>query len=214
MGGRGAAGKWKTVSNGGGGKAPPFHEIKSLEGLTVREFEDKVRTRKNEYVGLVNKQGAVYLAGTSYRTGSVGIPIGHPDFKKSVGFTHNHPSSGDRMIGATFSDADVKNMATFKHSFVRACASGPNENTYILRTKKGARHNYSALRTYAAKSENRIKHIVNSEYDKAQTKLNAKGKFLSQKRKSQIALGAAKKVWKSPEVQKAGFEYIEIKKRI
>lgn len=82
MGGRGAAGKWKTVSNGGGGKAPPFHEIKSLEGLTVREFEDKIRTSEQEYVGLVNKQGVVYLAGTSYRKGSVGIPVGHPDFKK------------------------------------------------------------------------------------------------------------------------------------
>lgn len=105
-------------------------------------------------------------------------------------------------------------MATFKHSFVRACASGPNENTYILRTRKGARHNYSALRTYAAKSEDKINRIVDSEYEKAETKINAKGKHLSKKRKNQIALGAVKKVWKSPEVQKAGFEYIEIKKKI
>lgn len=214
MGGRGAAGKWKTVSSGGGGKAPPFHEIKSLEGLTVREFEDKIRTSEHEYVGLVNKQGVVYLAGTSYQKGSVGIPVGHPDFKKSVGHTHNHPSSGDRMIGATFSGADVENMATFKHSFVRACASWPNENTYILRTRKGARHDYSALRTYAAKSEDKINRIVDSEYEKAETKINAKGKHLSKQHKNQIALGAVKKVWKSPEVQKAGFEYIEIKKKI
>lgn len=210
MGGRGASWSGTYFRAGGRKKSGRFYQIKKFTSMPLNEFEREIKDKPFEYLGVVDENNKIIFAGTSYRKGECAVP----DLRgtKAVGITHNHPLESDRMIGATFSSDDVLTMSTFKHKFVRAVAAGPNEDTYMLRAKKGKRQNYKKLAEYAAKADSDMDKIASEALTKAYSKAIKRGKKIPEKRHSQIRLGSIKKFWKSDEVKNAGFEYIEAKR--
>lgn len=212
MGGRGASYKGSVSTEGG--KGGTFYESKQYSGMSLHDFENAIRNKDKEYIGLVDKDGNIIVAGTSGKSGSVVIPTTHPEFNNAVGMTHNHPSNPNRPIGGSFSQADVENMAILKHQFIRAVAGGKNENTYIIRAKNGTVQNSKKLLKYAQtigsdKSSSKIGIRAVNSAEKVAAK---KGKTLTSAQKNQIYIGSQKRVWKSSTVIKSGYEYIEVKR--
>lgn len=211
MGGRGASYKGSS-STGNSDRKSNFYEVKKFKGMSLHEFENSIRDKDIEYLGLVDNKGNIITAGTSYNKGSVSIPTSHPEFSKAVGMTHNHPYSDGRSIGGTFSGADIKGMLTFNHEFVRAVTNGKNENTYILKRKTNS--NSRGLYKYADKmtSDSKIQKRGNAAIKKVREKLSKQGKSLTRKQENQIFLGVQKHVWKNKIVKDLGFDYVEVKK--
>ena len=135
FGGRGAnSGYGQGTSTGGeGSRVSAFYDkTKKYQGMSIHQFENAVRDKSVEYIALYDKDGKLIVAGTSNNKGAVVIPTGHPNFKDAVTLTHNHPYKGRRIIGGSFSGADVQNHLRFGFKGeTRAVSNGPNENTYI-----------------------------------------------------------------------------------
>lgn len=221
MGGRGSAsGFGSSASTGAGpGTGGVFYDYTAkFAGMSLHEFENAIRDRKDEYIGLFDANGELIVAGTSGKHGSVAIPTGHPDFGKAVTLTHNHPIDSDRGIGGTFSEADVINHAWLQMSGkaqlqqTRAVAGGKGENTYII--NNGVNADAKKLHSIAhgimtndvmsatgIKVLDAVKNVVALKY----------GKTLSIPEQNAIYLGSMKRVWKE-NANKAGFDYVEVKK--
>lgn len=209
MGGRGAKTDYGTMPTGA-----QFYDLTDkYKGMPLHEFENKIRDRKHEYIGLADEQGNIIIAGTSYKKGQVAIPQNHPDFNKSRTLTHNHPYREDRPIGATFSDSDIMNHAILSNVLTqtRAVSGGKNENTYILKAGKG-KTNPEGLYKYASNVRDKKDKIANNAVLKARKKFAKQGKTLTRGQVNQIGLGSMKRVWKGDNVKKYGFDYIEVKK--
>lgn len=223
MGGRGSAsgfGSGTSTGSGPAGAGGKFYDrTAQFAGMSLHEFENAIRDRKTEYIGLFDAQGNLIVAGTSGRDGSVAIPTGHPEFSKAVTLTHNHPSAGSRGIGGTFSEADVINHAWLQMAGAapslgqtRAVASGKGENTYIIRN--GANADVAKLHTIAhqIKAQGIMQKTGDKVLDEVKSAVALKyGKNLSFKEENMIWLGGMKRVWKDNAV-KAGFDYVEVKK--
>ena len=76
----------------------------------------------------------------------------------------------------------------------------------------GAKQNKFAMLQYAKEFKSRYEQKSASNIRRVNERLAKQGKKLTEGQKSQVMLGAAKSVWKSHNVEKAGYEYIEIKK--
>ena len=218
-GGRGASSSYGGDKNtGGDGRPVKFYDMTDkYRGMSLHEFENAIRDKNVEYIGIFDGDGNLVVAGTSHNPNKVAIPERHPKFKEGQTLTHNHPykptNDPNRTIGASFSDADVRNhvLLGFKGE-TRAVSNGPNENTYIFRAKAGAKTNKESMLKYAGEFKARFDKKATANLNKVTKRLAKEGKTLTPGQKNQVQLGAAKRVWKSYVVKKAGYEYIEIKK--
>lgn len=218
-GGRGASSSYGgDKTTGGGGRNLKFYDkTQKYQGMSLHEFENAVRDKPVEYIGLFDDQGQLIVAGTSFNSGAVAIPTNHPRFRETQNLTHNHPyrpaDNPDRTIGASFSKADVTNhLALGIKGETRAVSNGPNENTYIFRAKAGAKQNVRTMTKYAEAAESRWQKVYGRKLKQVETKLAKQGRKLTPGQRNQVVLGTAKSVWKSHVVEKAGYEYIEVKK--
>ena len=218
-GGRGASSSYGgDKTTGSDGKPLKFYDkTEQYRGMSLHEFENAVRDKPVEYIGIFDGDGNLIIAGTSHHSGRVSIPDRHPKFKEAQTLTHNHPykpaDDPNRTIGASFSEDDVRNHVLFGlKGETRAVTNGPNENTYIFRAKAGTKQNKLAMIRYAKEFKARFDYKSVVTLDKVNKRLAQQGKRLTEGQKNQVMLGAAKSVWKSHNVEKAGYEYIEIKK--
>lgn len=218
-GGRGASSSYGGDKNtGGNGRPMKFYDkTKKYQGMTKHEFENAIRDKSVEYIGVFNDKGELLVAGTSYSPNAVGIPTNHPRWNEVHDLTHNHPykpaNEPHRTIGATFSTADVENhIGLGIKGETRAVSNGPNENTYIFRAKAGAKQNKSAFLKHSQKSEGVWNRDAAKKVKEVEKRLAKQGKTLSDSQRNQIVYGTAKHSWKSKAVERAGFEYIEVKK--
>ncbi len=215
FGGRGAnSGYGQGISTGGDdSRVSAFYDkTKKYQGMTIHQFENAVRDKSVEYIGLYDKDGKLIVAGTSNNKGAVAIPTGHPNFKDAVTLTHNHPYKGRRIIGGSFSGADVQNHLRFGFKGeTRAVSNGPNENTYIFRAKKGVNQNTEKMTSIANKMNSRYKATAQKTLDAVRKDLSSRGKSLNG-RDNQVYIGTAKKLWKKANVNRYGYEYIEVNK--
>ena len=118
FGGRGAnSGYGQGISTGGdGSRVSAFYDkTKKYQGMTIHQFENAVRDKSVEYIGLYDKDGKLIVAGTSNNKGAVAIPTGHPNFKDAVTLTHNHPYKGRRIIGHNHTEATMKRAKDILH---------------------------------------------------------------------------------------------------
>jgi len=216
MGGRGQATKYGQGNMSGDKRNLTFYDhTDKYKGMPLHEFENKIRDRKHEWIGLTDENGNIVIAGTSHNSGSVAIPKNHPDFNKARTLTHNHPYDSERPIGATFSSADIKVHATFNNLFTqtRAVSGGKNENTYIIKSKSGAKQSPQKLYKYAqSMTQSKLNTIMDKSISKAKKKFDAKGKKMTTAQMNQIGLGSIKKVWKNEKINMFGYDYIEVKK--
>lgn len=215
FGGRGAdsgyGGSHGTGKDGtGSGK---FYDMtKKFSGMSIHEFENAIRANNEEYIGIFDKNGNLIVAGTSHNKGSVSIPERAPGFSKAHTLTHNHPSNDNRIIGGSFSEADVQNhLRLGLKGETRAVAVGPNEHTYIFRAKKGAKQNPSGMARSASKVGNEYKSEAQKAINGVRKKLAQKGKSLNGK-DNQVYIGTMKHLWKTADIDKYGYEYIESRK--
>lgn len=114
-GGRGASSSYGGDRNtGGNGRPMKFYDkTNKYQGMSKHEFENAIRDKTVEYIGVFNDKGELIVAGTSYSPNAVGVPTNHPRWNEVHDLTHNHPykpaNEPNRTIGATFSTADVEN---------------------------------------------------------------------------------------------------------
>jgi hypothetical protein len=213
MGGRGQALGIFEVFGGNGEELKFYDKTKQFSGLSLHEFEDKIRDKDVEYMGVFDKDGNLMIAGTSYNEGNVSFPMDVVDWSKAETFTHNHPNGGDRGIGGSFSGKDVSNAAKYNIN-VRAVASGKGEHTYILnKNREITSSDRKGLEKYIAKNYRTSKDFARR--DKARNTLiknvTAKGRTPTEAEKSAAWLGMNKKNWKN-RLEKYGFTYAESKK--
>lgn len=218
-GGRGASSSYGGDKNTGGtGRRMKFYDKTSkYQGMTKHEFENAIRDKTVEYIGVFNDKGELLVAGTSYSPNAVGVPTNHPRWNEVHDLTHNHPykpaNEPNRTIGATFSTADVENHITLGiKGETRAVSNGPNENTYIFRAKAGAKQNKNAFLKHSQKSEGVWNRDSAKKVKEVEKRLSKQGKTLSPSQRNQIVYGTAKHSWKSKAVERSGYEYIEVKK--
>ena len=180
--------------------------------MTIHQFENAVRDKTVEYLALYDKDGKLIVAGTSNNKSAVAIPTGHPRFKDAVTLTHNHPYHGGRIIGGSFSEADIQNHLRFGFKGeTRAVSNGPNENTYIFRSKKGVKQKVEIMSAVAGRIGGHYKSTAQKSLDAVKKKLEGQGKPLNGK-DNQVYIGTAKKLWKKANVNYYGYEYIEVNK--
>lgn len=220
MGGRGAASGYSgpgSTSGNGKGARRFYDKTSKFKGMSIHEFENAVRDKKVEYIGIYDDKGKLIVAGTSYNSHAVNIPTNHPEFSKAHTLTHNHPYNPTdepyRTIGASFSETDISNHIRmgFKGE-TRAVSNGPNENTYIFRAKAGAKQDNLRMYKHMAKIKGQWQRKGNQKVDDINKRLAKQGKSLSPSQRKQVLYGMVKKGWQSIEVKASGYEYIEIKK--
>ena len=214
FGGRGAdSGYGQGYHTGGGGHGPThfYDKTAQFKGMTLHTFENAVRDKSVEYMAGFDANGKLVVAGTSQNKGAVAIPTGHPEFSKVVTLTHNHPYGGGRIIGGSFSGADIQTHLSLGLTETRAVSNGPNEHTYIFRKKNGIKQNVKKMTNYAISFNSRYSATANKSLASAKNKAAARGKSLNG-RDNQVFIGAAKRIWKNAHVERFGYEYIDVPK--
>lgn len=216
FGGRGAnSGYAGGRSTGGGSRGVSrfYDKTKEFKGMSIHEFENAIRDKKTEYIGIFDKDGNLIVAGTSNNKGSVAIPSNAPGFKNGYTLTHNHPYDGGRIIGGSFSEADVQNHLALRFKGeTRAVTNGPNENTYIFRAKRGVKQNSVKMSTAAAKVGSQYPSEAKKTLTRVKNRLAKQGKSLNGK-DNQVYIGTAKRLWKKANVERYGYEYINVTKK-
>ncbi len=202
-GGRGAdSGYSKEGINTGGNNRPIafYDKTDKYRGMHYLDFEEKIRGKNVEYVGLYDENGKIIIAGTSYNSGKVGIPTDHPDFNKATRLTHNHPVDSARLLGGSFSSADVVNNSLLNMNSTRAVAK---EKTYIIQKSKTFKE---SDRRRMGRKALRSSTLWNKGARKLLSKVN-KGS-LTPKNIQTIELGYGTRVWKNL-TKNSGYDYIE-----
>ena len=219
QGGRGASSSYGGDQNTGGtGRRMKFYDKTSkYQGMSKREFENAIRDKTVEYIGIFNEKGELLVAGTSHSPNAVAVPTNHPRWNEKHDLTHNHPykpaNEPDRTIGASFSTADIKNHITLGiKGETRAVSNGPNENTYIFRAKAGKKQNSTKMAKYISTADKKWQMDYSRKLKQVEGRLSKQGRKLTPGQRNQVVYGTAKNVWKSHVVEKAGYEYIEVKK--
>lgn len=219
QGGRGASSGFGGDTNtGGSGRRMKFYDkTQKYQGMSKHEFENAIRDKTVEYIGIFNDKGELVVAGTSHSPNAVAVPTNHPRWNEVHDLTHNHPykpsNEPNRTIGASFSDADVKNHVTLGiKGETRAVSNGPNENTYIFRAKAGAKTSPGRMLQHANRANNAWQKEMSRTLGQVEKRLAKQGKQLTPSQRNQVIYGTAKRPWQSHVVEKAGYEYIEIKK--
>lgn len=72
-------GKEEINTKGNNKSMPSYDKTNKYRGMHYLEFEEKIRGKSVEYVGLHDENGKIVVAGTSYNSGAVGIPTIHQD---------------------------------------------------------------------------------------------------------------------------------------
>lgn len=196
FGGRGAnSGYGQGISTGGdSSRVSAFYDkTKKYQGMTIHQFENAVRDKSVEYVALFDRDGKMIVAGTSNNKGSVAIPTGHPKFQEAVTLTHNHPYQGGRIIGGSFSGADIQtHLRLGLKGETRAVSNGFNENTYIFRAKQGTKQNKKEMTSIADSFNKKYKAMAQKTLNGVRKDLSAHGKSLNG-RDNQVYIGTAKR---------------------
>lgn len=215
MGGRGStsgAGKGKISGTNAFGQPRVFYDKTSnFQGMSMHEFENAVRGRKQEYIGGFDENGKLVVAGTSNNKGAVVVPTGHPEFKNIKTLTHNHPSDTNRPVGGTLSEADVKILGKYHNlNSMRAVASGKSEHSYIMQKSSNKTANHNGLLTDATFAENsgRLARMGNEAVAKFQKSV---GRPLTTAEINSAYIGGMKNAWKDI-ARRNGFDYIPLKK--
>ena len=151
---------------------------------------------------MYDENGKIVIAGTSYNKGAVALPTTHPDFNKITRLTHNHPADERRVLGGSFSSADVVNNTTLNLKSTRAVAK---EKTYTIQKSK----------TFKDSDRNKmIKRALKSDslWDNGANKLLSKinKSNLTHENIQTIKLGYGTRVWKNL-TKNSGYDYIEKK---
>lgn len=217
MGGRGSSsgargGMGGGIGAPGRGNAPATFVDKTADfaGMGLHDFENAIRAKAQEYIGVFDKGGNLIIAGTSGKSGSVAMPVIPPGYNNAdLTVTHNHPSGGTRGLGGTFSPADITQLAQNGFSQMRAVANGKSEHTYIMRTTSAS--NPVALIGAAAVSNTKIHKAAVAGQKSIVDAMTGKGINVSQKQRSIAYLGSIKNYWK-PVAESSGYEYITLKK--
>ncbi len=213
FGGRGADSGLAGGVSTSGRKVSRFYDLTDkYKGYSVHEFENAIRDKPTEHIGVFDKDGKLLVAGTSGNKGSVAVPTSHEEFKNAYTITHNHPYQGGRVIGGSLSGADVQNHLSFGlKGDTRAVSNGPNENTYIFRARQGVKQNATRMAQIAHDADTRYSQIYAKNIKKVTEKLAKQGKTLGDK-SEQVGIGAMKRVWKNAKVERYGYEYVEVNK--
>nr|DAP15363.1 MAG TPA: hypothetical protein [Caudoviricetes sp.] len=193
----------KGINTGGNNKPMPFYDkTDKYRGMHYLDFEEKIRGKNVEYVGLYDENGKIVVAGTSYNSGAVGIPTSHPNFNKATRLTHNHPTDSTRVLGGSFSGADVYNHVTLNLNSTRAVAK---EKTYTIQKSKTFKRNDAKRMLKKASTSDTM-------WDKGARKLLSKVNkdSLTHENIQTIKLGYGTRVWKNL-TKNSGYDYIEKK---
>ena len=212
MGGRGAKSTYgkKGITTGDSGRPLTFYDKTDLfKGMTVQEFENAVRDRKVEYIGLYNDDGKIMIAGTSYNKGGVAIPTEHPDFNKINSFTHNHPYQGGREIGGSFSGADARAGTFFGAKTIRATSK---EKTYVLRPKNPSASQKATMYNRATKVDSKWREEASKRVARVKKQFEKSGKKWTSAMENKVYLGYGTRLWKNL-TRNSGYEYVEIKQK-
>lgn len=221
MGGRGQSISGKSFDNFGKERGAKFYDrTEQYKGMNLMEFENMIRDRKSEFIGIFDKNGKLLIAGTSGLKGKVAVPTNDPRMKGAYILTHNHPYSGNRGIGGTFSEADMYVHASLKLKQTRAVSNGrisrgKKERVHIMQSKKNA--DYEKLYGAVSKIEKtkQLSKTGKATVEKVEKNLNKKNKSLSRTQRSSAYLGGMKKIYKNNKsIQDAGFEYYDVKRKV
>ncbi len=204
-GGRGADSGYSKegINTKGNNKPMPFYDkTDKYKGMNYLEFEEKIRSKNVEYVGLYDENGKIVVAGTSYNSGAVGIPTSHPDFNKVTRLTHNHPADERRVLGGSFSGADVINNSTLNLNSTRAVAK---EKTYTIQKSKSFKESDRNKMIKRARTSDK-------KWDDGANKLLSKVNKanLTHENIQTIRYGYGTRVWKNL-TKNSGYDYIERK---
>ncbi len=214
MGGRGASSGAKGKISGTNASGQPrvfYDKTSQFQGMSIHEFENAVRGRKQEYIGGFDKNGKLVVAGTSNNKGAVAVPTGHPDFKNITTLTHNHPSDANRPVGGTFSEADVKVLGKYKNlNSVRAVANGKSEHSYIMQKSSNRFANHAGLFADAVSAE-KSKRLSRMGYDAVAKFQKNVGRPLTTTEINSAYIGGMKNAWKDI-ARRNGFDYVPLKK--
>lgn len=178
-------------------------DVSQFQGMTLQQIEDRIRGLSHEELFVIGKDGSV-LAAYRGNANSVAMPRSEL-LRDGVTVTHGHPK-GAEGYGATFSPADVLNMASSNWAEHRAAASGRNELNYIIRrnqknTDASSRALYNKVRNDAPRLEAEMR-----------SRANAAGRGLSAAARRQIYTGVLDRYWKET-LPQYGFDYITRNKR-
>lgn len=191
------------INTKGNNKPMPFYDkTDKYRGMHYLEFEEKIRGKNVEYIGLYDENGKIVVAGTSYNSGAVGIPTSHPDFNKATRLTHNHPADSTRVLGGSFSSADVVNNSLLNLNSTRAVAT---EKTYTIQKSKSFKNSDRKRMIKRASTSD-------AKWDSGANKLLAKvnKSSLTHENIQTIKLGYGTRVWKNL-TKNSGYDYIEKK---
>lgn len=166
--------------------------------MSLQQVEDRIRGLNHEELFVIGKDGTI-LAAYKGNKDSVAFPRSEL-LRDGATVTHGHPK-GAEGYGATFSPADVLNMASSNWSEHRAAASGKNELNYIIRRNSSndaskSRALYNKVISDQPKLESEVKRRANSA-----------GKNLSPESRRQIYTGVLDRYWKKT-LPQFGFDYI------
>ncbi len=218
MGGRGSSSAGKHGKTGGGigaggsnGRGGAFHDkTQQFAGMSLHEFENDIRGRSTEYIGIFDENGKLLVAGTSNSKNHVTLPTlpQGTDYSKLT-LTHNHPSGNGRGLGGTFSPADIENHARLGLKQTRAVANGKGEHSYIITTTPGA--NPDGLKNFAAGAGSAMRNRGNAYVAKVEKKFSANGQKMPLELYNKVYLGSQKKFW-TGEAEKNAYQYVTLKK--
>lgn len=124
-------------------KVYPEKQLAALE-----KVENRIYKNKNEQVNIVDREGNVVFKKYGDE-GSVDLKYSETENFNGPDFvlTHNHPLTGGRKIGGTFSPADINSMLRLGHSGVRATAvEGTYDMQYVGNSDKDKYEFVSAYR--------------------------------------------------------------------
>lgn len=213
MGGRGSssgAGRRMKGTTASGGIGVAYDVTNRYKNMGMHEFENAIRGEKFEIVGGFDKDGKLVVASTSYNEGSTVVPTGHAGFSKVTTLTHNHPSSPDRPVGGTLSEADVRFLANHSNlTSIRAVANGKAENTYILQQASGKVINRTGLKkaVIAVENFNTMHNMGSKAVSKAEANI---GGTLTGAQRTAVYIGGMKNAWANI-ANKNGLTYTPLK---
>lgn len=206
-GGRGASSGKSSTTTGNSGRPLSFYDKTSIyKGMPLEEFQNKIRNRKNEWIGIADSNGRIILAGTSYNNGGVAIPVNNAEFKNGSSLTHNHPGGQGQLrgMGGTLSPADVTNHVKLDN--IKTTSAVAKERDYFIVGRPNDRNR--ALSTIA-----KIDKSWDSQSQKT-TKgyIKKSGKSPSWKIREQIYLGAGTRMYRKY-MSDVGLTYTERKRK-
>lgn len=190
----------KTSSGRTGQRKPNPMNLSQFSGMTLQDIENRIRNLDHEELFVVDKNGDLVGA---YKGLSDSVAFYASELTRDgATVTHGHPK-GAEGYGATFSVADVLNMAASDWAEHRVAASGQGEMNYIIRrTSKTTQQNSKDLYNKIKKDQTKLESQMSAAANKV--------KGLSDTAKRQIYTGLLDRYY-STILPRYNFEYIKRK---